>query len=67
SHQEIADRQGVSLEEAQRDLAARLNVPMNRPGTPEDAAELVAFLASERARWLTGSQFRVDGGILAQV
>ncbi|CDR14034.1 oxidoreductase [Streptomyces iranensis] len=66
-HQKIADRQGVSLEEAQRDLATRLNVPMNRPGTPEDAAELVAFLVSERARWLTGSQFRVDGGILAQV
>ncbi|OPF81846.1 short-chain dehydrogenase [Streptomyces antioxidans] len=66
-HQRIADRQGVSLEEAQRDLAARLNVPMNRPGTPEDAAELVAFLVSERARWLTGSQYRVDGGILAQV
>ncbi|MEU1943661.1 oxidoreductase [Streptomyces sp. NPDC020125] len=66
-HQKIADSQGVSLEEAQRGLAARLNVPMNRPGTPEDAAELVAFLVSERARWLTGSQFRVDGGILAQV
>lgn len=66
-HQKIADSQGVSLEEAQRGLAARLNVPMNRPGTPDDAAELVAFLVSERARWLTGSQFRVDGGILAQV
>ncbi|CAM5449587.1 Short-chain dehydrogenase OS=Streptomyces antimycoticus OX=68175 GN=SSPO_080490 PE=3 SV=1 [Streptomyces antimycoticus] len=29
-------------------------MPMNRPGTPEGAAELVAFLVSERARWLTG-------------
>lgn len=53
-HQKIADSQGVSLQEAQRGLAERLNVPMNRPGTPEGAAELVAFLVSERARWLTG-------------
>ena len=66
-HQEIADSQGVAPEQAQRDLAAALNVPMNRPGTPEDTAELVAFLVSERANSLTGAQYRVDGGILAQV
>jgi NAD(P)-dependent dehydrogenase (short-subunit alcohol dehydrogenase family) len=66
-HQKIADHRGVTLEEAQRDLAATLNVPMGRPGSPRDAAELIAFLASDRAGWLTGAQYRVDGGILAQV
>jgi NAD(P)-dependent dehydrogenase (short-subunit alcohol dehydrogenase family) len=39
--------------------------PMKRLGTPEDVAQLVAFLASEQASWITGETVRVDGGILA--
>ncbi|MFZ4395735.1 MAG: SDR family NAD(P)-dependent oxidoreductase [Kiritimatiellia bacterium] len=31
-------------------------------GTPEDVAEMAAFILSEKARWITGQQFFVDGG-----
>jgi len=35
---------------------------LRRPGTPEDIAALATFLASEQAGWITGADFRVDGG-----
>ncbi|MFE0420801.1 oxidoreductase [Streptomyces tendae] len=63
--QEMADRQGISLDAAQKRIVAALNVPMGRPGDPEDVAEMIAFLASGRAKWITGAQFRVDGGIIS--
>jgi NAD(P)-dependent dehydrogenase (short-subunit alcohol dehydrogenase family) len=37
-------------------------VPLGRPGQPEDLAEAVAFLASDRAQWITGQNCNVDGG-----
>lgn len=41
-------------------LAARL--PTNRLGEPEDIADLAVFLASDRASWITGETFVIDGG-----
>lgn len=64
---ELAEDRGITVDELLVDLAADLDIPAGRPGTPEDAAELIAFLASDRGRWLTGAQYRVDGGILAEV
>jgi NAD(P)-dependent dehydrogenase (short-subunit alcohol dehydrogenase family) len=39
--------------------------PMGRVGTPQDVANAVAFLASDRASWITGVDLPVDGGLLA--
>jgi 3-oxoacyl-[acyl-carrier protein] reductase len=39
------------------------SAPMGRLGTPQDAARLVAFLASEEAGWVTGQVIRARGGI----
>lgn len=38
-----------------------------RYGEPEEIAELMAFLASPGARWMTGSTLRVDGGEVKSV
>jgi len=39
------------------------NIPLRRLGTPEDVAELVAFLASDQASYITGQIISVDGGL----
>src|SRR3954447_9433334 len=39
--------------------------PLGRRGQPEDVAEAVVFLASERAGWVTGTLLPIDGGVLA--
>jgi NAD(P)-dependent dehydrogenase (short-subunit alcohol dehydrogenase family) len=38
-----------------------------RLGTPEDIAEVAAFLASDRASWVTGSHYVLDGGLTASL
>jgi NAD(P)-dependent dehydrogenase (short-subunit alcohol dehydrogenase family) len=40
-------------------------VPLGRLGMPDDVADACLFLASEGARWITGSNLVVDGGVLA--
>ena len=40
--------------------------PLNRLGQPEEVAELVLFLASDKAKFITGSLQVIDGGYTAQ-
>ena len=39
------------------------NTPLGRAGLPEDIADVVAFVASDEARWVTGSLLQVGGGL----
>jgi len=50
---------------AERKEAILAMIPLRRFGQPEDVAELVAFLASERAGYITGQVITIDGGVFA--
>ena len=56
----ISEARGISSEEAR--AAWEQEIPMGRLGEPREFAALVAFLASERASYITGTSVQVDGG-----
>jgi len=58
----IATAMTKALDDKQTDELLKL-VPIGEPGTPQDVAEAVAFLASEEARYITGQVLNVDGGM----
>jgi glucose 1-dehydrogenase len=45
----------------------RPEIPLQRAGTPEEVAAVVAWLASDEARYVTGASYLVDGGMAQQV
>lgn len=56
-----AKREGRSVEQVAAESAA--TIPVGRYGKPEEYADVVTFLASTRAAYITGSVIRVDGGM----
>jgi 3-oxoacyl-[acyl-carrier protein] reductase len=58
----LAQKQGVTPAEIESRWASQ--VPLGRIGQPEEFANLVVFLASDCASYITGASISVDGGIV---
>jgi NAD(P)-dependent dehydrogenase (short-subunit alcohol dehydrogenase family) len=63
----VARQAGSTPESVLESTVAALGIPLGRAGTAADVAQLIAFLVSPAAAYLTGSQFTVDGGALPTV
>lgn len=55
---------GKTIEQVYEATLRKRPIPAGRIGEPDDVAGLVALLASDRASWITGGCFTVDGGIV---
>lgn len=60
-----AQRTGATPEQISK--ASLATIPAGRYGSPKEFADVVAFLASERASYVTGSKIRIDGGAVRHV
>lgn len=64
----LAKTNHTDTETARQGLIDSLGgIPMNRPGRPEEVAELVAFLVSERSPYINGTEIVIDGGTVPTV
>jgi NAD(P)-dependent dehydrogenase (short-subunit alcohol dehydrogenase family) len=64
----LAVASGTDRHTAREQLMQSLGgIPLGRPGSPAEVAELVAFLASNRAASITGSEYVIDGGTIPTI
>jgi 3-oxoacyl-[acyl-carrier protein] reductase len=63
----IQSEPNLSMDTFYDELAKGRSVPLGRVGEPEEAGDVIAFLASERASYLTGIAVNLDGGASAVV
>jgi NAD(P)-dependent dehydrogenase (short-subunit alcohol dehydrogenase family) len=63
--EDLARRKGLTIEAAREHMeeGVQKKIPLGKICTPEDVAEAVVFLASDKARFITGTAMMVDGGI----
>ena len=62
---QVAENKGTNLDDARQEIMDYIGgIPLGRTGRPEEVAELAAFLASDRAAWITGVEYRIDGGTI---
>ena len=59
---QITEREGITEEQATARMD--ISIPLRRSNTPDDIANMAAFLASDEARNITGQSFNVDGGLM---
>lgn len=64
----LAAEAGTDLEDGKRRIMASLGgIPLGRPSTPAEVANLIAFLVSDRAASITGTEHVIDGGTVPTV
>ena len=64
----LAQSRAISEDAARREIMNMIGgIPIGRPGRPEEVAELVAFLASERAASIHGADYVIDGGTMPTI
>ena len=60
---EIGDMNNLTIDEARQQIMESIGgIPLGAPGSPADVGELVAFLVSDRARYINGAEYVIDGG-----